>query len=266
MTLQPNSVQLLVDAHVHLQPCFDLDQFLTAALTNFQQQSQQFRLNQPMTGALLLAEISGVNAFADLLSQQDRLNQQLLDWEICPTSEAHSLWFKHTTGHSLMITAGCQVVTQEGIEVLALITEAAIEDQLSLTETLDQVVAAKAVPVLPWGVGKWLGSRGKLVKEQLQTAQFPLFAGDNGGRPRFWPLPDYAVQGIQLPGSDPLPLPNEVYRAGSFGFLIEGYIDWAQPGESLKQILLEPQPMVRAYGRSLSFLKFIQNQSLIRLQ
>ncbi len=266
MTLPRNSVQLLVDAHVHLQPCFDLEQFLTAALTNFQQQSQHLQLNQPTTGALLLAEVSGVNAFADLLSHRDSFNQQLLDWEICPTSEAHSLWLQHTAGHSLLMTAGRQVVTQEGIEVLALITEAAIEDRLSLTETLDQVMAAKALPVLPWGVGKWLGSRGKLVKEQLQTAQFPLFAGDNGGRPNFWPLPDYAVQGIQLPGSDPLPLPSELYRAGSFGFLTQGYVDWAQPGESLKQILWEPQPMVQAYGRSLPFLKFIQNQSLIRLQ
>lgn len=265
MTSQPDFVQLLVDAHVHLQPCFDLSQFLTAALTNFQQQSQQLQLAQPITGALLLTEVSGVNTFTDLADQRNRLNQQLSDWEICPTAEAHSLWLKHTAGHSLLIAAGRQVVTKEGIEVLALITEAVVEDRLSLTETLAQVRAAKALPVLPWGVGKWLGNRGKLVKEQLQTAQFPLFAGDNGGRPSFWPLPDYATQRL-LPGSDPLPLPSDVHRTGSFGFFTQGYVDWAQPGESLKQILLGAEPMIQAYGRSLPFLKFIQNQSLIRLQ
>lgn len=266
MTLQPNSTHLFVDAHVHLQPCFNLEQFLNAAVTNFQQQSQQLTLKQPIIGALLLAEVSGINAFADLASQPNSLNHQLSDWEICPTSEACSLWIKHTTGHLLLVTAGRQVITQEGIEVLALITETAVEERLSLTQTLDQVIAVNALPVLPWGVGKWLGKRGKLVQEQLKKAQFPLFSGDNGGRPSFWPLPDYFAQRPQLPGSDPLPLPHEVSRAGSFGFVTQGNLDWAKPGESLKQILLGPQPKIQAYGRSLPFLKFIQNQSLIRLQ
>ncbi len=264
MTLQYDQTHLLVDAHVHLHSCFDLEQFLDTALENFRAQSRRLQLAQPVTGALLLAEVSGVEAFASLVSQQ-QLNQQLPDWEICPTKEAYSLWVNHSAGHSLLVTAGRQVVTQEGIEVLALITEAAIEEGLSLADTLSQVALADGLPVLPWGVGKWIGKRGKLVESQLQAARFPLFTGDNGGRPRFWPLPDYFQQRPQLPGSDPLPLPNEVSRAGSFGFLTQGQLDEAKPGESLKQILRSPHPLIQNYGQSLSLWKFVQNQSLIRL-
>lgn len=262
----PAQTQLLVDAHVHLHDCFDLSQFLNAAIANFQAQGQRLRLDGPIIAALLLAEVNGVNAFADLAANWQSLNQQMSDWEICPTEEDCSLWAKHTDRHAILIAAGRQAVTQEGVEVLALMTAASIEDRLSLSDTLEQVITAGGLPVLPWGVGKWIGKRGELVKQQLQTAEVPLFAGDNGGRPGFWALPDYFRQRPQLPGTDPLPLPYEVSRAGSYGFVTQGDFDWATPGKSLKQILLSDRPLIEAYGRSLSPLKFIQSQTLIRLK
>lgn len=264
MTLSTDLPSLLVDAHVHLHACFDLTQFLQSALTNFQHQSDKLGLSQPVAAALLLAEVSGVNAFADLVSRCKQ-GQQPADWEICSTAEAATLWLKHASGHTLLIAAGRQAVTQEGIEVLALITAAAIEDRLSLKDTLAAVTAAGGLPVLPWGVGKWLGKRGQLVAAQLQATDAPLFAGDNGGRPSFWPLPDYCQQRLQLPGTDPLPLAYEVKRAGSFGFVTQGHLDENRPGESLKQILLGPQPVVQTYGQSQSPWHFLKNQSLLRL-
>ena len=264
MTLSTDLPSLLVDAHVHLHSCFDLPQFLQSALANFQRQSDKLGLSQPVTAALLLAEVSGVNAFADLVSRYQAGNHPA-DWEICPTAEATTLWLKHSAGHTLLIAAGRQAVTQEGIEVLALITAAAIKDRLSLDDTLAAVTAAGGLPVLPWGVGKWLGKRGQLVAAQLQTSGGVLFAGDNGGRPSFWPLPDYCQQRLQLPGTDPLPLAYEVERAGSFGFVTQGHLNGDRPGESLKQILLGPQPVVQAYGQPQSPWHFLKNQSLLRL-
>ena len=271
MTSQPDQTHLaqthlLVDAHVHLHDCFDLAQFLDAALANFQKQSQQLKLEPPVIGALLLAEVSGVNAFADLKANLQSLNEQMSDWEICTTEEDCSLRAKHSDGHTILIPAGRQAVPQEGIQVLALMTAAVVRDRLSLSDTLEQAIAAGGLPVLPWGVGKWIGKRGGLVKQQLETANVPLFTGDNGGRPGFWSLPDYFQQRPQLPGTDPLPLPYEVSRAGSYGFSTQGNIDWAHPCRSLKQILLADQPSIQTYGRSLSPLKFIQSQTLIRLK
>lgn len=263
--MPPNQTALLVDAHVHLHPCFDLADFLTAARTNFQAQAKQLDLSQPIVGALMLAEVSGVYAFADLISQQAQINQRLSDWTVSPTEEATSLRFTHTSGDTLLVIAGRQAVTQEKIEVLALATTADIPDGLSLEETLERAISADSLSVLPWGVGKWIGKRGKLVQTQLQAASQSLFAGDNGGRPNFWPLPAYCQNLIPLPGSDPLPLPSEVSRPGSFGFAIEGHFDWSQPGESLKQILRSSESCIQAYGRLQSPWQFVQNQSLLRL-
>lgn len=262
---------LLVDGHVHLHDCFKLADFLKAALSNFQTQSQQLKVNSPIAGALLLAEVSGVNAFSQLSAPQRRLESPLepplSEWEIHPTQEAFSVWAKHAAGHSILITAGRQVVTSEGIEVLALITDAVIEDGRSLEETLVAVEQSEGLPVLPWGVGKWIGKRGKLVQAQLQSDQRDLlFAGDNGGRPGFWTLPHYFHQRPQIPGSDPLPLPAEVTRAGSFGFMTKGKLDSNRPGASLRHILRQTQPFIQPYGRSRAPFEFIKSQSLLRMK
>lgn len=263
MTLPPNSTYLLVDAHVHLHDCFDLSQFLDAASANFQRQSDRLGLDQPAIGILLLAEVKGVNAFAQLVEQQQQLNQQLSGWEISSTHEAISLRLTHTSGQTLLIMAGRQVVTQEGIEVLALMTDGMLADGLSLEKTLIEAIAANGLPVLPWGVGKWLGKRGKLVQAGLASDPDTLFAGDNGGRPSFWPLPGFCKR--QLPGTDPLPLSYEVERPGSFGFLTQACLNWDTPGECLKQVLSCPQPDIQPYGRAQSPWRFLKNQSLLRL-
>jgi len=266
-TASTQHTTLLVDGHVHLHQCFDLSDFLASALDNFCAQGQQVEVPLPITGALLLAEVSGVNAFADLVKQQNTLNQQLSEWEICSTQENFSVWAKHTDGHSILLTAGRQVVTAEGIEVLALITDATIEEGRSLPETLTAVEQAQGLPVLPWGVGKWMGKRGKLVQAELQSAQYDhLFAGDNGGRPGFWTLPNFFQQRPQIPGSDPLPLSGEASRAGSFGFVTKGKLDYNKPGESLKHILRQTQPFIQPYGKSLSPFAFIKVQSLLRMK
>jgi 2-polyprenyl-3-methyl-5-hydroxy-6-metoxy-1,4-benzoquinol methylase len=266
MTSPPPSTHLLVDAHVHLHDCFDLAQFLEAARSNFEQQSR--RLGQSATGILLLTEVRGVQAFSKLVREQKQLNQQLSEWEISPTEEALSLRLTHRSGQMLVIIAGRQVVTQEGIEVLTLITQDTVEDGLSLEETLKGALAADSLPVLPWGVGKWIGKRGTLVQSKLQEPSgTTLFAGDNGGRPGFWPLPDFCYP--QLPGTDPLPLAYEVKRPGSFGFSVQAPANWAEnwatPGECLKQLLKSPQLTIQPYGRSPSPWQFIKNQFLLRL-
>ena len=263
----PEQTTLLVDGHVHLHSCFELPIFLSAALQNFQTQSQQLQLNAPLTGALLLAEVSGINAFSAIAQQHQTLSQQLTEWDIELTQEACSIWAKHVEGHAILIAAGRQVVTAEGIEVLALITDNAVEDGRSLTETLAAVEQAQGLSVLPWGVGKWIGKRGNLVQAELENASRELlFAGDNGGRPGFWTLPNYFQHRPQLPGSDPLPMPDEVNRAGSFGFVTQGKLDHDYPGRSLQHILKQTQPYIQPYGRTMSPFKFVKNQSLIRLK
>ncbi|MEL6492138.1 MAG: hypothetical protein AAFV85_21795 [Cyanobacteria bacterium J06634_6] len=258
---------LLVDAHVHLHDCFDLAEFLDAARINFQIQSRQLGLTGKKFGVLLLTECSGVAAFTNLVTQQASLNQQLSNWNISTTSEATSLRLTHTSGDSLFIMAGRQVVTKENIEVLTLITEATIKDGLSLEETIQQAITSGSLPVLPWGVGKWIGKRGTLVSNQLAADADQLFTGDNGGRPGFWPQSKLCQEHRQLPGSDPLPLSDEVQRPGSFGFVtpVPAYWTEEEPASALKQLLQSTQYKLRTYGQSQSFWKFVKNQTLLRL-
>lgn len=208
----------------------------------------------------MLTEISGVHAFSELANRDDRA---IGDWTVNQTEESVSLKLTHVSGDVLFLIAGRQVVTQEKVEVLTLATDSEIEDGLSLEETLERAIALDSIPVLPWGVGKWIGDRGQLVKTALKTGQ--IFAGDNGGRPGFWPLPKFAQVRSPLPGSDPLPLIGEIERAGSFGFVVEDAIDESKPGASLKHLLRSASPAIEPYGRSLSPWTFVKNQTLLRL-
>jgi hypothetical protein len=85
-----------------------------------------------------------------------------------------------------------------------------------------------------------------------------VFLGDNGGRPTLLRFPDFHRDIIGGPlkilrGSDPLPLPAEADRVGSFGFTLREHMDLLRPAESLKRILLMPdvEPAVRT--RTLPF-------------
>jgi hypothetical protein len=124
--------------------------------------------------------------------------------------------------------------------------------------------------VLPWGVGKWLGQRGKIIAEFIQhRAVEQPFLGDNGNRPFFWPLPHHFSQPLmrnerQLPGSDSLPLPGEERRAGGYGFFCQGVIDKQQPFSSLAAILRNPQTRLHPYGRKEGLLRFLKHQLRMR--
>ena len=268
MTSPPTATHLLVDAHVHLHDCFDLSRFLEAARRNFEQQRQQ-SLQQPAVGVLLLTEVQGVQAFAELTGKQSQLNQQLKDWQAVPTKEDYSLRFVHSSGQVILVMAGRQVVTQEKIELLTLVTDEVVPDGLSLEKSIEGAIAADSIMVFPWGAGKWIGKRGQIVRDCLAQKSDVLFVGDNGGRPSFWPLPAFSQGHRALPGTDPLPLTDEVERPGSYGFIVEAPADWAQktdkPGEALKQLLRSPAVELEAYGRSQSIWRFIKNQSLIRM-
>lgn len=255
---------LLIDAHVHLHDCFTLQSFLDAVYKNFGQQNKQ--LNQSALWILLLSEVSGVNAFTDLAQQKENLNAQLSGWQIEPTREPTSLRLVHQSGQVLYIMSGRQIVTQEKIEVLALITKTTVDDGLPLTETLNKVNETEALTVLPWGAGKWIGSRGEQVQQQIEAAKVPLFIGDNGNRPSVWPLPDFCRQQPRLPGTDPLPMAHEAKRVGSFGLTIQSAnLDSDRPGESLKQLLRQPKQTLTPYGNLQSPLAFIRNQVQLRL-
>lgn len=268
-SIQDSSL-ILADAHVHLHDCFPLDRVLDAALENFS------RLEKPgvaFQGVLFLAEMAHQNQFEQLFQQAGQeQGHKVGDWVLSRTEETVSLSAVHLCGQEIFILAGRQLVTAEKLEVLALITNHAFVDGMALEETIDRILAADGVPVLPWGVGKWIGKRGKLLQTLLQDQKFPLLhLGDNSGRPVFWVRSPYfqqaAAQGLRiLPGTDPLPLATEYQRPGSFGFKTQGILDRQRPGQAMKQLLADPAAPISPYGALENPLRFLQNQLRIRAQ
>ncbi|MBU0664981.1 MAG: hypothetical protein KJ990_10610 [Proteobacteria bacterium] len=169
------------------------------------------------------------------------------------------------------VVAGHQVVTMENIEVLALFVRQGLPNGLSLHETVDRVKELGGIPVLPWGVGKWFGKRGKIIKEFLVNHEKGnLFLGDNGGRPCFWPTPNLfnlaeKTGVVVLPGSDPLPFPSEALRVGSFGFsLQENSLHGDSPTKCLKNALLSPNVTISPFGCLQENRLFFLNQFRLR--
>jgi hypothetical protein len=269
---------ILIDAHVHLHSCFPINQVLNNALQNFQSVARNFgnsqsKSHQPFAGCLLLAEMTGQSWFQE---QSERITQQngslsLGTWKLIQTSEPLTLMATHETGQSIWMFAGRQVVTVEGLEVLALLTHAMIPDGQSLVQTLQSITNVGGVAVIPWGVGKWIGRRGALIDTLLQQEPVPLVClGDNSGRPLWWPYPSKFHMAQQkglhvLQGTDPLPLPSEVNRPGSFGLAMFGELDPSCPGKTLKTLFTTPSSTFQAYGDLENPWRFVRNQVALRL-
>lgn len=265
--------QILVDAHVHIHDCFDLEQLLDSALVNFDQVSKPELEN--CTSVLLTADI-GNHTWLDHVNEKSLETNQTLNvnaserWLLCKTQEPYSYKVCNCDGRSIFIILGRQIVTEEGIEVLALITEKNFADHLPLEKTLRSIVNSGGLPVLPWGVGKWMGKRGAIIQNLLESEHItPLFLGDNSGRPIFWPKPPNFRQAEEkgmkiLPGTDALPLKDEHSYVGSFGFKLLGSLSEDCPGESLKALLIDSS--IEPYGKLASPLRFFQNQLMLRLR
>ncbi|MFH0781904.1 MAG: hypothetical protein V2B20_08125 [Pseudomonadota bacterium] len=265
---------IYLDAHVHIQKKFNLDQFLLSALGNFDRQRVASAAKSPGTYYLLLTEAKSLDFFS-LLTEQARQSTGLLapSWRIRPTGETEAILLQHESQSAsrMFVVAGRQIVTKERLEVLALATSAKIGDGQSMADTVEEVRNCGALAVLPWGFGKWLGKRGQNISDFLKSASpESLFVGDNGGRPEFWPRPapfDLAAhRGIRLlPGSDPLPLDGEEFRAGSYGAMIDGDCTHETPVSDLKRLLLDSNQTIIPFGKRLGAWQFFRTQLGLRL-
>lgn len=260
----PTSV--LVDAHVHVHPGFARDAFLEATLGNFRRAAIELGLGEGFLGCLLLAEMGPARWFHRAWRGEEGEGT----WCFERTGEAESLVARRVSGEQLLVIAGRQIATREGLEVLALAGEAGVPDGLLFGETLHRVRASGALPVLPWGFGKWWGRRGALVAGALdRRGSALLFLGDNGGRPDLSGEPrlfrEAQARGVAvLPGSDPLPLPWHAGRAGSYGFVLEEGLDPERPAGELRQRVRDLHRSPRVFGRRAPLPRFLRDQVALR--
>jgi hypothetical protein len=263
---------LIIDAHVHIYACFDLNTFVESAFRNFEkaagaQQADQF------SAVITIADWSGASWFeklAELGREQQKKDLNTARFRIQATGEDESLRISNKQGQEILIVAGRKIITSEDMEVLALCSKATIADGRPLEKTVRTIAGLGAVPVIPWAVGKWLGQRGTVLDDLMNLEDRPFFyLCDNGNRPFFWGKPRHfaAAQKKSIPiisGSDPLHFPAEAHRAGAFGFTIPGNLSSEAPARDLRNILLHSNLPIRHYGRLERFVPFLSNQ--VRMQ
>jgi hypothetical protein len=260
---------LLVDAHVHFHPCFSWERFLNAAAANFAVARRQLDLGEGTAGCLMLTESAGVHAFRRLRARLERAS--VSGWDAAPASDDCAVVLRGARGDVMLLVAGRQIVTAEKLEVLALGSDRDFVDGLPIRDVLARVSEEGAVPVIPWGFGKWWFGRGRVLRGLIEGGlPYRFFLGDNGGRPQLSvssPLFEAArARGIPvLPGSDPLPFDDQVSRAGGYGFELAGEdIPVTRPTVRIREALLRLSLQPRVFGRRETLAGFVRSQ--IRMQ
>lgn len=242
-------MKIAVDTHVHLYPFYDLDLFLEYAVAH---------LTGADARAICLTDRAGQSEFSALREGRRAARH----WTVEALGEPGALRARDRQGRELIILAGRQIVTRERIEVLALCCEKPMPDGGALDDTLARVRDSGAVPVLPWGLGKWWGSRGRLVERAiLSAAPGSLAVGDTCLRPSFFGESSLhrlaRSRGLaMLFGSDPLPRAGEERFVGRLATLFEGEWDPLKPVDSFRRLVARRAPATEI-GSRCSFAEFI---------
>jgi hypothetical protein len=272
----PTSSFLIIDGHVHIHDCFHIPRFFGSAFSNCLQVARNAGYESSHIPVLLLTEGRRQRVFRRIQKETKKGNDRLGDeqtggYRVFATEEVESLRIQNMGGTRLFLISGRQIMTAERLEVLALSTISEIPDGLSLEETVAAVEKEGALPVIPWGFGKWIGRRGRIMKRFLENANRPdFFLGDNGGRPAFLPEPAHfsigKERGIRiLPGSDPLPYPSETDRAGSFGFTLRISLDPGRPAQGIRTALFDHATRPEPYGCLETPFRFLRNQIAMQM-
>lgn len=255
---------LPIDAHVHFHRRRWVAPTLAAATGHFR--GLALPRNGGPLGALLLAQSAREQVFEWLRDQQC-----VGTWRIDRVeAEPQSLRLA-SPGAELLVICGRQIVAEAGLEVLALGTDVRIANGLGLERTLEAARDAGAMPVLPWGFGKWLGRRGRRLRTLLteQSGQ-SLWLGDNGGRlrglrrPKLFDQAEAQHFGI-LPGTDPFPFGRDYRRVGSFGCVVAVTDERSRPWQSIATRLASLRASPQSYGNTTGLLAFGVKQAWIQV-
>ena len=224
----------IADTHVHLYPFFDL----TAALRGALQRLGALAPGLPR--AIFLTERSDCHFFRDMYERltADASNGASASFENFQFARAGENALVATTGgEKLFIIAGRQIATVERLEVHSLAVDVEIPDGLPLADAIARVCDAGGVPVIPWGVGKWLGARGRLVRDALEK-NADVLAGDSSMRPTPWPEPCFRSAALRvIAGTDPLPVRGEEQQIGRYATIFDGDLDGCDSAASVRNAL-----------------------------
>jgi hypothetical protein len=225
-------MRFVADTHLHLYPCHDPDQTLNRLLLSLVN-------HDPVAVHLaFLAERSDCDFFTEI-----REGRVPLSLDVREVREQPELLVLGSGDRSLCLFSGRQIISQERIEVLALMTANHIPDGLPARELIARVLADGAIPVISWAPGKWFFKRKGVVQGLLESfAPGQLLLGDTSLRPTLWPTPILMQRARKkgfgiVAGSDPLPFAGEEQLAGRYLTAFNGPFDPERPADSVRTLL-----------------------------
>lgn len=252
-----------MDGHVHFHRTELVPLTLDAAAENFREVA---RRGNGLLGALLLTQAAGERVFEQI--DVDRTHG---GWHFEPAAQEPESLLARKAGAAIAIVCGRQVRARGGLEVLGLGTRQEFSDGESLANTVAAVRGSGALTVLPWGFGKWLGARGRLVQEALHAAGARVLSvGDNGSRLAVLAAPALIRRSERegfrvIPGTDPFPFARDYRRVGQFGFLAGVDIEESAPWKALRSWLESLRESPPRFGHASGPVRFVVNQLGIQL-
>jgi len=264
-----------IDGHVHLYECFSESAFFNTAADNFETEAAISGRGADVVGVMTMTETSRSRWFRGVRQRALRAGKVAVGegWNLIPLPEdGNALLVSKPDRIPLIVVAGRQIITCEGLEVLAIGVDHEFSDGDDLPTVIESITSCGAIPVIPWAVGKWLGERGRIVTDYLRVCDSRLvLLGDNGGRLALAPRPAQfglaETLGVKiLPGSDPLPLTHEVARVGSFGARIHRALSRTTPAHHLRNLLPDRNCPFEPYGALQKLWPFVCRQTALRLK
>ena len=160
----PTDISLALDTHVHFYPQFDVGAALDAAATNLQRVIDAHHLENACPALLWTRFAREIDVRQRLLDDGTRCG----GWHAETVSDdAPGFMVRHPSGRRLFIFVGMQLVSAEGLEVLVAGCHENSGERLPV-EDIIQHYSRRHLVILPWGVGKWFGRRGRLVEKLLE--------------------------------------------------------------------------------------------------
>ena len=253
-----------VDCHVHLYPGYDLSRAVACSWENLKREFS----DDPLGQCWCLTSPPGVDGLA--LARELALSA-LPKVRLRDIADANGgvCLLADTAGGPILIVPGTQAISDEKLELLSLGAELPSSTVGSLKKLVTETRKRGGLPVIPWGVGKWLGRRGRVLSAMLDERDDTLILADNANRPWWWPYPALLAKArteglIVVSGTDPLPIVNDERRIGSAGIVVdEADIEtvWIRAREL---ICASNQSGIRVFGRPMASGSFVGNQIRLR--
>jgi len=257
--------KLIIDGHVHIYDCYDLDRFFDATIENLDKAYLSKCPGDYNAHRVIFLTESKKNDYFSMFKRKGRFSDKS-EYTFADTEEDSSLVLLKNNQPLCYLFAGRQIVTKEKLEVLSIASTLKIEDGLPIEEVIKKIFDNNGIAVLAWGVGKWFFKRGDIIRDIIKKYHSAnLFIGDSGSRPSLWPKPQlYKIAESYnmkiLLGSDPFPFPEEQSRVGECGILIDGSFNINTPVNSVLDILLSFKAKVSPLGTRDNIFRFFKRQ------